>query len=131
MTVAQQGEATTETAPRVGSEGVLWRQGDDIARLSFVTGAEGWARTSLGDLLLTKDGGATWKDISPIPVPRPAVPPTADGPRVKARKLGPGPSLVPQSPQTGLHYTERLGFDEHRHLSTTSTTPQGLAPVFR
>jgi photosystem II stability/assembly factor-like uncharacterized protein len=107
------GEIKTTKAPSLSSENVLWRQGDDIEELSFIASAHGWARTSLGDLLLTADGGATWKNINPIPVVRPPVTPKANGPRVKARRLGPGPSLVPPSPQAGLHYTERLGFDQY------------------
>jgi photosystem II stability/assembly factor-like uncharacterized protein len=71
ITVAQ-GEIASDTASAKRSENALWRTGDDIAELSFVTSTQGWARTSLGDLLLTMDGGSTWKDISPIPAVRPA-----------------------------------------------------------
>ena len=74
MTVASQGEVTTDGAYGLSSENVLWRPGDDIAELSFISATRGWARTSLGDLLLTVDGGATWKDISAIPVARPPLP---------------------------------------------------------
>ncbi|HXC44348.1 MAG TPA: glycoside hydrolase domain-containing protein [Candidatus Dormibacteraeota bacterium] len=131
MNIAHQGEATTEGTPSTRSENVLWRPGDDIAALSFVSGARGWARTSLGDLLLTSDSGATWKNINPIPVVRPAAAPTANGPRVKAHKLGPGPSLVPQSPQAGLHYTERLGFDEHNVATVAAMgTWFSMSPFF-
>jgi photosystem II stability/assembly factor-like uncharacterized protein len=131
MNIAHQGEATTEAAPSARSENVLWRQGDDIAALSFVSGARGWARTSLGDLLLTSDGGATWRNINPIPIVRPAVAPTPNGPRVQAHKLGPGPSLVPQSPQAGVHYTERLGFDEHNVATVAAMgTWFSMSPFF-
>lgn len=78
LMTARQGETTTDVAPSVSSENILWRQGDDVAELSFTSGARGWARTALGDLLLTMDGGATWKDISPTRVPAaPATKPPA------------------------------------------------------
>ena len=123
LMTARQGEITTDAAPAASSESVLWRQGDDVAELSFFTSAEGWARTSLGDLLLTTDGGATWKDISPTPVARPAVAPTPtpNALKFKAPSLGSGP-LVPaiMGPPAGgtLHYTQHLGFEEY-----------GVAPI--
>ncbi len=79
-----QGETTADAAPAVNSDHVLWRQGDDIADLIFVAATHGWAKTSTGDLLLTTDGGATWRDISPIPLSRPIAAPKTSGPRVKA-----------------------------------------------
>ena len=48
-----------------------------IADLSFVSERQGWLRFNSGRLLSTTDGGATWADITPHPVPhaatRPAV----------------------------------------------------------
>jgi photosystem II stability/assembly factor-like uncharacterized protein len=69
MTVGNQGEVTTDAAPSVTSENVLWRPGDDVAELSFTSSVQGWVRTALGDLLLTVDGGATWKNIGPAQRP--------------------------------------------------------------
>jgi photosystem II stability/assembly factor-like uncharacterized protein len=112
MTVREE-EASTNTATRVSRDDVLRREGDDVAELSFATSTQGWARTSLGDILLTVDGGASWKDISPVAVRHAPRAETKELPKIRARLLGPGPKLVPESQVTGLHYTQRIGFDEH------------------
>jgi len=130
MTVGR-GETWTDATPAAISENVLWRQGDDVAELSFTNAEQGWARTSLEDLLLTTDGGKTWKNISPVLVTRPTVIPTTNPRKLKARRLGPGPKLVPQSAPAGLHYTARLGFDEHNVASiATMGTWWSMSPFF-
>lgn len=129
MTI-RQGGTTTDASPRVSAENVLWRKGDDVSEISFTSSAHGWARTSLGDLLSTEDGGASWKDINPIPVVRPAITPTSSH-KIRARDLGLGPSLLPPPPTTSLHYTERLGFDEHNVASiATMGTWWNSSPFF-
>jgi len=71
------------------SDGVLWRNSDEISELSFTSSTRGWARTHFGDLFLTNDGGATWKDISPTPIPH-ATSSVTTGPKFKAKVVGPG-----------------------------------------
>ncbi len=60
------------TVKKTTAQNVLWRQSDGIAKLSFVSPEHGWARSSQGSLLLTVNGGTSWKDIRPIPMPRPS-----------------------------------------------------------
>jgi len=111
MTLADPGVTTTETAPRVSSENVLWRQWDLIAELSFVTGTQGWARTHSGDLLLTADGGATWRNIDPVRV-QPAVPLPPSRLPLKHRDPGQGSTALAPPPTLGLAYHEDLAFDK-------------------
>jgi photosystem II stability/assembly factor-like uncharacterized protein len=89
------------------------REHEIPSQLDFVGGNDGWAFTNSGRLLSTTDGGSTWKDISPIPLaPLPTGPEATKHSKVKARLLGPGPKLVPESSAPALHYVQRLGFDE-------------------
>lgn len=71
LLTAHESQTTTETASSAVAEDALWRQGDDIGELSFISSVNGWAMTRLGGLLLTLDGGKTWKDISPVVTPTP------------------------------------------------------------
>lgn len=65
LLTVREAETTTDAASRAVAENVLRGQGNDIAEVSFASDVEGWARTSLGGLLLTLDGGKSWKDITP------------------------------------------------------------------
>jgi hypothetical protein len=129
---ARDGENDTRSASRQVAENVLWRSGDDVASLSFVTPMHGWAMTQLGDLLLTTDGGAAWRDIGPVQVPhaRSAINPGRER-KVKAKLLGPGPRLTRQDASAGLHYSERVGFDEHSVATTAQMgTWWDMSPFF-
>lgn len=57
---------------------------------SFISPTQGWLGTSRGRLLATVDGGATWKDISPVPK---APPPTPTGRKFHLEPIGPGPKF--------------------------------------
>ena len=53
----------------------------------FISQTQGWLGTSRGRLLATVDGGATWKDISPVPK---AAPPKPTGREFRLKPIGPG-----------------------------------------
>lgn len=108
--VARDGKAASSS-----SENFL-REHEWPVGLSFITSAQGWLRTSDGRLCGTENGGATWKDISPLRaalVPAMARASDAGSAHFTTTNLGAGPSFIPQSSSVGLHYSERLGFDEH------------------
>ncbi len=103
-----------EGAPSRVTSNLAIPEHDEVAEFRFADNAHGWASTRIGTLFSTKDGGATWQDVTPLPAPHPLPVSEATIPRrFRARYVGPGPSLTPQASTVSLHYSQRLGFDTH------------------
>jgi photosystem II stability/assembly factor-like uncharacterized protein len=105
--------------------------------ISFVSPTTGWLRTNDDKLLSTTDGGETFTWLVPGSTSKPLPPPPPDPTKVKIhmRKIGPAPliaSPIGATPAaTGLHYTERLGFDKQQSFTYANmTTWWAKSPFF-
>jgi photosystem II stability/assembly factor-like uncharacterized protein len=96
----------------------------EASEVSFVTPAFGWVRTNDDKLLSTTNGGESWTWLVPGSASRSLSQPTPKK-EIKMEKLGSVPLAHPMAgaaqPAAGLHYTERLGFDQHQVGPVTSS----------
>ncbi len=95
---------------------------DSVLGLSFADVSHGLAYAMKGRLFYTSDGGATWKDVTPWPMPKPSpLPPdiTVKHPKIEMEVTHPGTSelLSPLAPSAGgslgsnAHTSIHVGFD--------------------
>ncbi len=85
FSVTHEGLTDVGQASAVTGANVPQRPEDGIVSLSFSDKAHGWAATRSG-LLLTVDGGTTWKNISPLKRSGPARLPTPSHPQARAAR---------------------------------------------
>jgi photosystem II stability/assembly factor-like uncharacterized protein len=97
----------------------------EASEVSFVTSAIGWVRTNDDKLLSTTNGGESWTWLTPGSAPQPPPQPAPKKDAKAVQKIGSVPLAHPiastAQPAAGLHYTERLGFDQHQVGPVTSS----------